>query len=265
MACCASYAQSDWFINVGAGPMNYFGDLQDKKFTTVGMKYNATAGISYQASPHFVTNLSFMLGKIGASDSHNGPKWVYRNLNFQSAIFEASIVEEGDLFDITQIENAYADQNPNKFTPFIFAGAGIFHFNPYTYDQSGKKVYLQPLCTEGEATPYALWGLSIPFGVGVKYALSTTTVISAEFDVRKTFTDYIDDVSRFHYVDTAQLLAEHGPEAASLSYRADEIPNTPYKFYGYRGNPNKKDGYYSFVIKMSFKLFTHKPKFYYGY
>jgi len=265
-AIAAAYSQPEWFANVGIGPVNYVGDLQDKRFTTVEMKFNASAGLTYQATPHFAGNLSLMYGKLGAMDAKNGPKWVFRNLNFQSSLFEASITGEADLYDITQLENAFADQNPQKFTPYIFAGVALFHFNPYTYDPAGTKVYLQPLGTEAQTTPYSLWAFSIPFGIGAKYALNNDVLISAEFNIRKTFTDYIDDVSQYHYPDTTALAASHGQEAATLSYRADEIPGNIYNFKdGYRGNPTKKDGYYSFMIKLSYQLFTSKPKFYYGY
>ena len=265
-AVTACYSQADWFVSAGLGPINYVGDLRDKRFTTTGMKLNGSLGLTYQPSPHISWNFTFTAGKIAATDEQNGPKWKYRNLSFQTLLFEGALTGEWDFYDITQPENSFADQNPQKFTPFLFAGVALFHFNPYTYDQAGNKVHLEPLGTEGQTNPYSLWQFAIPFGIGAKYALNNTTVISAEFNVRKTFTDYIDDVSHFHYVDTTALLASHGQEAASLSYRADEIPNNPYSFKdGYRGNPNKKDGYYSFMIKVSFQLFTNRPQFYYGY
>ena len=252
-------------MDAGVGPMNYVGDLLDKKFTTKEMKYNGSIGISYHFKPHFRGNFYLMAGKIGASDAKNAVKWHYRNLSFETALFEGALTFEYDLKDITQPENSFADQNPDKFTPYIFAGLGVFHYNPYTYDLSGKKVFLQPLGTEAQTTPYSLLQVAIPYGIGVRYALNNTMLVSAEFNYRKLFTDYLDDVSQHQFPDTVALLASHGQEAASLSYRADEIPNNPYQFYGYRGNPDKKDGFYSIIIKFSYQLFTHKPKFYYGY
>ena len=260
------FSQSKWNAGIGFGGINYFRDLQDKKITTVGMQINATAGIGYQALPHLAANLNFTVGKISATDRTNGPKWYYRNLSFRSQIFEAALTVEYDIFDITPDgESNSLYESARKFTPYIFVGVGAFHYNPYTDDQSGKKVYLQPLGTEGQLTPYPLWQFCIPYGIGVKYAVTDDFLIGGEFNLRKLFTDYLDDASHFHYIDTTVLLASHGQEAASLSYRADEIPGTKYQFWGYRGNPEKKDGYYSFLIKASFRLFTHRPKFYYGY
>lgn len=265
MAALTGQAQKSWYITGGLGPMNYFGDLQDKQITFSQLGFSGTAGVTYQLTSHFAASLNLSYGAVKARDSKNGWKWVNRNLSFYSSIFEAAGVIQYDLFNIEQSdEHNIAEVNPQKLTPYIFAGIGMLHFNPWTYDQYGKKVYLQPLGTEAQTSPYALWSVSFPMGVGIKYALTNKIMLSGEFNFRKTLTDYMDDVSIHQYPDTAQLLITHGQEAASLSFRADEIPNNEYKFYGYRGNPNKKDGFYTFLLKISFQL--HKePKFYYGY
>jgi len=269
ITCCAftTYAQErNWYINAGLGPINYLGDLREQQFTANQMQLNGSLGLTYQRTPHFSGNLSLTFGSLKASDSENGWKWFYRNLSFQSSLFEVATTLQYDLFDIQQPdEDNIAELNPQKITPYLFAGIGLFHFNPYTYDLSGKKVYLQPLGTEGQTEPYSLWSVSFPIGIGVKYALNKTMMLSAELNFRKTLTDYMDDVSQHNFVDTVQLLATHGPEAASLSYRADEIPDNKYQFYGYRGNPDKKDVYYSVMLRFSYQLFTKRPRFYYGY
>lgn len=266
MVVSTCYSQPEWYVNGSIGPINYVGDLRDRRFTTIGMTPNASIGMSYQPKPHLIGTFSLTAGKIKATDAQNGNKWKYRNLSFQTMLYEASFVFEWDLKDIRQPENSFADQNPSYFTPYMFVGAALFHYNPYTYDISGKKVYLEPLGTEGQENPYSLWQFAIPFGFGGKFALNHTMFLSIEFNVRKTFTDYLDDVSHYHYLDTVALAASNGQEAASLSYRADEIPNNKYNFYdGYRGNPKKKDGYYSVMVKYSYQLFTRKPKFYYGF
>lgn len=246
--------------------MNYTGDLLDKQFAAKEAKFNGAVGLSYQYLPNLSFNANLMVGKIGAMDIKNGRKWYYRNLSFQTMLYEGTLTAEYDFNDISQPEDAFNNENPQKFTPYLFAGIGLFHFNPYTYDVSGKKVFLQPLGTEGQATPYSLWQVCFPYGIGGKYAINSTTIISAELSVRKLLTDYLDDVSQHKYPDSAALLASRGPEAAALSYRANEIPNSPYiKQNGYRGEPSRKDGYYSFLVKASFQLFTKRPKFYYGY
>ena len=100
----------------------------------------------------------------------------------------------------------------HKFRPYGVIGIGVFHYNPrgeYTApDGSTKMVDLQPLRTEGQGMSqypdrkeYSLTQINIPYGVGIRYYFSD--VVSASFELvnRKTFTDYIDDISKDYIPD----------------------------------------------------------------
>ncbi|MEP6846818.1 MAG: hypothetical protein ABI861_12480 [Panacibacter sp.] len=102
---------------------------------------------------------------------------------------------------------------------------------------------------------YSLTQLGVPFGAGIKYALSDNFIIGAEINFRKIFTDYIDDISSLRYVDTALLRATRGELTAKMSFRSDEIDN-PLDFNApiQRGNPSKNDAYYSIVFKLLVSL-----------
>ncbi len=52
--------------------------------------------------------------------------------------------------------------------------------------------------------------------------MSESVVLAWEIGFRKTFTDYIDDVSTF-YVDKTVLQNAKGPVAVELAYRANEL------------------------------------------
>jgi hypothetical protein len=262
-----TFAQSNFYFNGGIGAMNYGGDLQEKKFTLKECQPSITMGGTYYLLPNLLGNLNFTYGRVTATDAKNGVRWFYRNLDFTSNIFEAAVTAEYDLYDIRASANPTFDnteQSTIRYTPYIFAGVGFFNFNPYTH-YNGQKVFLNPLKTEAETTPYSLWQLSVPFGVGIKYALTENIIIAGEMNIRKTFTDYMDDVSQFSYVDTTLLLNTNGQLSASLSYRADEIPNGHYAFYAERGNPAKKDKYYTFMIKVIFTFGEGTSLFKYGY
>ena len=45
-----------------------------------------------------------------------------------------------------------------------------------------------------EKDPYSLSQFSIPMGLGIKLSLGEKFSLSAEYGVRMTFTDYLDDV-----------------------------------------------------------------------
>ncbi len=259
--CVSAHAQT--YFSVGAGLMNYNGDLQQSGLTFSQGRPAFTLGSNIYLRDHFSLNASLTVGGIGADDAKG--KWPRRNLNFKSNIFDVSFSAEGDLYELRDYQNDGNDlikSNAKNFTPYAFAGIGFFNFNPYTYDKTGAKVFLQPLGTEGQGLPeypdrqlYSIWQLNIPFGVGLKYALNQKLLISGELSFRTTFTDYLDDVSSHTYADTTLLKNARGPKAAELSVRAYELKGSDYVMEReYRGNPDKNDNFYTFLFKVSYSF-----------
>jgi len=68
---------------------------------------------------------------------------------------------------------------------------------------------------------YGLTQLSIPFGGGVKMALSDDINLRLEVGLRKLFTDYLDDVSTT-YADEDELRANNGQLAVDYAFRGDD-------------------------------------------
>jgi opacity protein-like surface antigen len=250
-----------WHINVTGGLSNYSGDLQAKAYTFDQSFFAFGAGVQYDITRNFsaISNISYM--KVGASDQYNNPDLVARNLSFQSNILEWNLVGEYTFLDITQ----------KKFSPFIFAGIAIFHYDPYAYDTLGQLLYLQGMSTEGEglaAYPdkkaYNLTQFAIPVGGGIKFRVSENVVLAYEVGFRKTFTDYLDDVST-DYVDQTILQNAKGPLAVEMAYRGNELKGgAPYPPAGTtRGGSKYKDLYYYTGIRVSIALIS-KHDGYYG-
>src|SRR5262249_19248779 len=152
-----------------------------------------------------LSNVSLM--KVGAADKFNKPSLQPRNLSFETQILEWNVLAEYTLLDMDK----------KRFSPYVFAGAALYHFNPYTHDSVGNKVYLQPLSTEGEGLPqypnekeYSLTQFAVPMGAGVKLRITDNVILAYEIGFRKLFTDYLDDVSN-KYVDETILLNARGP------------------------------------------------------
>jgi hypothetical protein len=130
---------------------------------------------------------------------------------------------------------------------------------------NGNWVYLRPLHTEGQGFPeypdrkeYKLTQLNIPMGVGVKYFLSESVSLSLEVIHRKTFTDYLDDVSTT-YVDPATFYAHLPLAQAQLAERManKSLSNGVTHTYGpgdKRGTATNNDAYYSFGFKLGIRL-----------
>ena len=194
-----------------------------------------------------------------------------RNLNFRSDIVEGSIQAEvfftkdknGHLY---RIKNAKGAKNYD-FQGYIFGGVGAFFFNPQGY-YNGKWYNLKPMSTEGEGMDggpknYSRFSVCIPYGIGVSEAVGKLWTIGLEIGIRKTFTDYIDDVSG-NYYDNAAIKAEKGSVAAHFA--DPSIANYPESLGGnstgykqtaageQRGDPTHKDAYMFVNINVTYKL-----------
>lgn len=247
-----SHAYSQVQIGIFGGLSNYQGDLTDKPYKNSKGAFGIS--VNYLIHPRITLRGNLIFAKIAGADSLSDKDYLRkRNLSFQSPLTELSLVAEFYTFNL---EN-------KRWSPYVFAGIGIFHFNPYTFDRSNTKVYLKPLSTEGEglpgytdSKPYSLTQLSLPFGAGIKYVLTPNINIAIEAGLRKTFTDYLDDVSG-NYPDAMDLFNARGQEAVLLSYREYEVvggtPAFPSKG-SQRGSPKSKDYYYFTGIHLTFAL-----------
>jgi opacity protein-like surface antigen len=237
-------AQQRLHLTLFGGLSNYSGDLQAKRFTLEQSNFAFGAGLKYDVTPNLAFRLAFNHGTIEADDKRNNdPLLRARNLSFTSKITEGSLLLEYTLLNLEE----------RRVSPYIYSGLTVFHFNPYAYDTVGNKIYLQPLGTEGQGMaqyadrkPYKLTQLAIPVGVGIKFRISDNTVLGYEVTLRKTFTDYLDDVSKT-YVDQFALAQAHGLKAVEMAYRGGEVKggNTTYPGDGtVRGGSKYKDWYY---------------------
>jgi len=233
-----------------AGVSNYQGDLQPRRFTFEQGNLALGVGGLYELSEKLYLRGNFTFGKISGNDQKSFAN-ATRNLNFTSNILDVHLGLEYDIL------NSY----DRSLVPFVFGGVSVFHFSPYTFDTTGRKVFLQPLGTEGQGflqgrEKYGLTQLSLPFGGGLKLALSENVRVRFEVGFRKTFTDYLDDVSTT-YADRNQLLVNNGQRAVDLAFRGDELKGRTLTYPvadAKRGNAGSKDLYYFAGIGISFRL-----------
>jgi Domain of unknown function (DUF6089) len=243
--CIAQYWMGEFQIGAAA----YNGDLTQNAFSFHRIRPAAGINVKYNSNDFVDFRIGVSWGIVTADDRFNKDHGLRtRNLNFTSNIFEIHAGVEANLVD---------PENHLAF-PYLFAGAGIFHFNPYSFDKNNKKTYLHPLSTEGEGLTqypdrktYSLTQFCVPLGFGMKWKYKKGMEISYEFGYRMIFTDYLDDVSKT-YVDLKTLDNEKGPKSVEMSYRR---VTTPFNELGEaRGNPKVKDLYYFSSIKLAFKL-----------
>jgi hypothetical protein len=270
----------------GAGANNFLGDLgganqigtnglRDFDFPSirpdfyVSYRYRTTKETAIKANLAY----AFLYGNDNLTEE---PFRMNRNCNFRTPVIELSCQYEyvigrerpGHIYNLKGIRGWRYIQ----IQTYFFAGVGIMYFNPKG-EYNGKWYALRPLSTEGQGLvptrhKYSPVQLIIPFGMGFKYALSTDWSVGIEYGIRKTFTDYIDDVSKT-YVDPNYLGSEKGPMAAYFSNPAlQQTPGDP--LYNstlagqQRGDPRDKDSYMFAVISFYYKIPRGKftlPKF----
>lgn len=246
-------AQRHFFTGVSFGATKYYGDLGK---TSLFQQVGAAGGISAIAelNHRMLVRAELNFGKVNGCDRYDA-KTVSRNLSFQSNITEVALEFEYILFDLYEY----------KLSPYVFAGISTFKFSPYTNNQNGQAVFLAEQSTEGQGfyagrKPYKLNQQAIPFGGGAQWVVSNNFRIALELGIRKTFTDYLDDVSTT-YVNPTLLAQQRGGTAVSLAYRGMELPNaSPYPAEGtLRGNPKTKDWFLISGIHFRFSL-NPKPR-----
>ncbi|XOV66548.1 MAG: DUF6089 family protein [Fluviicola sp.] len=235
------------------GPMvggtYYIGDIN--RF----MPYRNThlaGGLVYRFNlhPRAALRANFMYGKLSGEDSDsNLDQQIQRNLSFSTDIWELAGGIEFNYFPFQIGNDRY------RGTAYLVAEIGVFRMNPKAIGENGNEVELQPLGTEGQGTslsdrnPYSLTQLVVPVGIGVKLSLGESVGLNLEVGLRKTFTDYIDDIGSDSYVDPDILAAENGPLAATMSNRS--LNN---ERFGRRGDASTNDWYVFSGAMLTFRL-----------
>ncbi len=245
-------------IDLYLGAANYQGDLQSKRFSLTEAKPAVGLGVSYDLTSKLIVRGAASYMKVSGSDQQgaDAKDVAFRNLRFRSSVLEAHLALEYNLLDIEE----------RGFTPYVFGGVAVFHFNPYAYDSADNKVFLRSLGTEGqglsqypEKTLYSNNQFAIPFGGGIKLALTDKLQVGLELGLRKLFTDYLDDVSGT-YADSSILATSRGAQAAAFAYRGSEVSGAAgYPAAGsQRGNAKNKDWYYVTALRISYALGSRK-------
>jgi hypothetical protein len=236
-----------WEAEIMAGGARYKGDLTKSHFAYQTTRPAVAFNLKYNFDNVILLRSGIAFAQIMGDDKYNKPADLKaRNLNFKTNIVELSLCAEYNLLE-PEIFNAY---------PYIFGGAGVFLFNPYTYDKDNKKTYLRPLSTEGqglaaypERKVYSRTQFCLPFGAGWKWRFSNRYDLAYEIGYRILFTDYLDDVSTT-YIDPQVLLAAKGAKAVELASRS-KVPTVPGDI---RGNSRINDWYLFSGVKLIMRL-----------
>ena len=270
-------------VGLGIGPLFFLGDLGGnagvgKRFIKdVNLPLTNIAKGAYVAlypAEWLGFRIAINQGRLEGYDSvvkDKGDAEYYRkkrNLQFRSPLLEAYAAVE--IYPTVFMEQY--DGLQGKLRPYIVGGVGVFKFKPqgkyYTPDGRGTWVDLQPLHLEGQGMAeypdrpnYKLMSLEIPVGVGFKYYIKENLFVGFEIMHRKSFSDYVDDVST-DYIDNTLFANYLSPAQAAVAnqlyFREGFVPGgttNRVPFIGeQRGNPKQNDSFFSSILRFGWRL-----------
>ncbi|MFY0643765.1 MAG: hypothetical protein JXR19_04800 [Bacteroidia bacterium] len=208
-------------------------------------RYAFGLGVQFHSGPFSIGTNAFY-ARLAADDRLTKAGRSIRRLHSITDVLEASVNLEYCIpRNIPVVKNFYFN-----------VGLGVMAFSPMARYE-GELIKLRPLGTEGQnylpgKSRYSHFAPVLPFGFGYKIRFRGGSSLSIDMNMRKSFTDYLDDVST-SYADPIRIEEISGPEAAYLSdpslegmgvgnQRGDSKDNDQYFLIGFR---------YEFPLRMS--------------
>ena len=287
-------------IVFGLGATGFMGDLggSDKEGSQWIRDYDFQAmrpafllGYRYFVLEDVAVRGSLSFGYVAGSDNYSAePYRSNRNIHFRSPLWE--LAAQGEYYFIRAYQMGARYRRVTRargwlgynFSAYAFIGVGGFYFNPQGYFEQANYsgtipdenlpsdgwYNLRPLRTEGQGyfstrERYSNISVAVPFGIGTMFVINRQLSVGLEFGFRKTWTDYIDDVSRT-YVDPAiyHEMFEGNPQKIAL---AEYFSNPTNGTLGdnvtapgqQRGNPHNDDSYMFYLITIYYNVPQLRP------
>ncbi len=262
----------DLDVGLSGGGCYYLGDLNPgMHFKNTGISFGAL--VRYNIDTRWAVKIAGMYGKV-KGDAASGTFLPERGLDFSSPVTDFSAVAEFNFMPY------FTGSARSTISPYIFAGFSVFLFEPVS---QGMK--LRNFGTEGQnigyegREPYKGYSFSIPFGLGVKFSLAKNLGLQVYWEMHKTFTDYLDDISTtyyliregnpgnysYYYYVTDPVNENHqikvllnDPDAEVLYNLSDPSasgdPVSEHRSGMQRGNPNNNDWFGFFGVSLTYKF-----------
>lgn len=237
--------RNTWSYHLYLAGSNMLGDLgggnQSSDFIDVDLQASRLAvggGLQYNIRNVSIGSTIFFTQLTGSDAYTNVPGRSDRNLSVRTDLVEANAMVEVMPFPGRAVINRF----------YLTGGIGAAWFQPKA-KYNGDWYKLRELGTEGQnyidgMNPYKKIAFVLPAGIGYKFPIGRYTSLNLDMTVRKTFTDYLDDVSTV-YANPASIAAAGGEVAAAL---ADRSVNGN-AVGSQRGNANINDSYFLVGLK----------------
>lgn len=199
----SGFAQKTVDIGLWGGSSTYFGDIRNASpYRLDDLNLGAYARYNFNARVAFRTQ--FLTGKFSADG----------NVEDVPFTFKKNVRDVAAMVEVNFLRFVMGEKNIG-FTPYIMAGVGMMNF-PFTLDslrmaQINDRYLMEP------QDKLPIYTATVPFGFGIKFSLGPRIGIGAEYQMRKLFSDKLDNVD-----DPLSYIPENGDN------RTDRIRYTTY-------------------------------------
>ncbi len=159
-------------VGFGIGTFNYTGDLAPT-YNIQHSRFAATAFYRSNVSKVVSIRAAMVGGDVAATDQSSEPFSRERAASFNIFLMEASLAMEYHFLNWRDSKHIL------RYSPYLFGGLALFGI-------AGNAE---------KSAEYSNIQAAIPFGVGIKYIVNPRWYVGLEFGARKTFFDYLDNVS----------------------------------------------------------------------
>lgn len=175
-------------IGLTFGGSFYMGDLNPKLPMVM---VNPAGGMLYRLnfSNHISVRANVLYMRVEGNDRRLATYNPARDLSFFSDIYEFSLQAEVNFLSYLP------GDLKTPFTPYVFAGTGAFLFHPKRQEANGQIIDLHNIEQNPNREVESLTSHNFLFGLGFKFNITRFVSTGMEWGMRRTGTDYLDDVS----------------------------------------------------------------------
>ncbi len=176
----SGFAQKSADIGVWGGSSTYLGDIKPAE-PLESFNLNLGAYFRYNFNARVALRLQFLTGSFASGGQvENIPAEFNKNTQDVTAMMEINFLKY------------VLGEKKTPFTPYILGGIGVMYF-PYTLDPLLMQRINQRYPIQGDIKESVVTA-TVPFGFGVKFSIGPRLGIGAEYQMRKIFSDKLDDI-----------------------------------------------------------------------
>jgi hypothetical protein len=176
----SGFAQKSADIGIWGGTSTYIGDIGSAP-PLQSFNLNLGAYFRYNFNARVGMRTMFLTGSISADG-------LVENVPFE---FKKNVQDITLMMEVNFLKYVLGEKK-TPFTPYIMGGVGVSYF-PYTLDPDILVLINEnyPLLNPVQESVVSA---TIPFGFGVKFSLGKRLGIGAEYQMRKLFSDKLDNL-----------------------------------------------------------------------